>query len=402
MEHAWTKAAAGILTVLLMVGILTVWAPGRWPVHLWAAGIFLLASVWAGRMLWQPQRARSGVLLIPLAGAVLWGLLQLVFGWTVYRFETWNALLNWALYLAVFWLALQVFTPPELRHTFRRALLYFGFVLSVLSVLQYFTAPGKVFWLFPVEYANVGPFLNRDHYSTFVELVLPLALFEALGERRKTLSRALMVGALLASVIAGASRAGSILVTLEILVMLFLGLSPRWESRGALRRALGWTALFGVIFAAVVGWEVLWSRFQQPDPFAGRREMLQSSLAMVRERPWTGFGLGTWPTVYPAYAVTDFGLNVFANHAHNDWAEWAAEGGVPFLLLLLSIAIWSFRQALRFPWGVGVVAAFCHSAVDFPMQRPALAALVFALLGTVAAAEESRFSRRLAAGGAAI
>jgi O-antigen ligase len=393
MTTLWARLSAAVLTLLLFLGILTIWVPERWPLGVLQAGVFALGAAWAARMVWRSEGFRLSYPLTPLAGAVFWGLLQLLAGWSAYRFATWDALLNWALYLTVFWLALQLFPPPELRHGFRRALLYFGFTLSLISVVQYFTAPGQVFWLFPVEYANVGPFLNRDHYSTFVELVLPLALFEALGDRRKTLSRALMAGAMFASVIAGASRAGSILVTLEILVVLFIGLSPRLAPVGALGRAVAWTVLFGVGFAAVVGWEVLWSRFQQPDPFAGRREMLQSSLAMVQERPWTGFGLGTWPTVYPAHAVTDFGLSMFANHAHNDWAEWAADGGLPFLLLLLSVAVWSLRQALRFPWGIGVVSAFCHCAVDFPMQRPALAALVFALLGAVAAAAQHRSSK---------
>ena len=104
---------------------------------------------------------------------------------------------------------------------------------------------------------------------------------------------------------------------------------------------------------------------------------------MACERPWTGFGLGTWPFVYPAHAIIDKG--VFANHAHNDWAEWAGEGGVPMVLLLLSILVWSVRYSFRFPWGVGVVAVFVHSLVDFPLQKPSLAALLFAMLGTMAA-----------------
>lgn len=392
------KVLAVLLTVLLFLGILTIWVPGRWAAGLLEAGSFLLAIVWAARTMWRPHRPKTSFLLIPLAGAVLWGLLQLLMGWTVYRFQTWNAVLTWGSYLLVFWLALEVFRSRELRGWFRRALLYFGIALSVLSVVQYFTAPGRIFWLFPVQYSNVGPFLNRDHYSTFVELVLPLALVEALRDRRKTVSHALMAGALFASVIAGASRVGSILVTLEIVVVVFLGLSPRFRSAGTIGRALSWTALFAIVFAAVVGWGVLWSRFQDPDPFRGRRELLESSLAMVRERPWAGFGLGTWPTGYPGYAVTDFGLGVFANHAHNDWAEWAAEGGLPFLVLLLSVALWSARLAIRFPWGVGIVSAFCHSAVDFPMQRPALAALMFALLGAMAAAADRSHSSRRGSG----
>lgn len=384
------RFSAALLALLLGFGILSIWAPARWPLGVFQGGVFALGLAWAGRLAWRGEAPRISFPFLALGAVLLWGLLQLQRGWSVYRFATWDALLTWTTYLAVFWLALELFRSQERRRRFRLALLGFGFALSVASTVFYFTAPGKIFGLFAVEYRAVGPFLNRDHYSTFVELVLPLALWEALTDPRKAWSRGLMAGALFASVIAGASRAGSILVTLEVLVVLFLGLTPRWRAAGTLRRALAWTALCAVVFAAVVGWEVLWSRFQQPDPFAGRRELLESSLAMVRERPWTGFGLGTWPAAYPAYAVTDFGLSVFANHAHNDWAEWAAEGGVPLLLLVLGVAVWSLRQAVRFPWGIGVVSALCHCAVDFPMQRPALAALVFALMGAMAAAQESR------------
>jgi O-antigen ligase len=105
---------------------------------------------------------------------------------------------------------------------------------------------------------------------------------------------------------------------------------------------------------------------------------------MIRERPWTGFGLGTWRVVYPAYATFDNGLT--ANQAHNDWAEWTAEGGAGLALVLLAVACWSAARALRHPWAVGVAAVFLHSLVDYPLREPALAACLFSLLGALAAA----------------
>jgi O-antigen ligase len=115
--------------------------------------------------------------------------------------------------------------------------------------------------------------------------------------------------------------------------------------------------------------------------------MWTSAQEMVRERPWFGFGLGTWETAYPAYALFDAGAIV--NHAHNDWAEWTAEGGIPFLLILASTMVLSFRPALRSIWGLGPIVVLMHSFVDFPMQTPAIAAWVFVFLGGVAARESS-------------
>jgi O-antigen ligase len=141
-------------------------------------------------------------------------------------------------------------------------------------------------------------------------------------------------------------------------------------------------AVLGVALAAVVGWQVTLEKFREPEPYRVRRELLFSSLAMIADRPWTGFGLGTWPTVYPAYARFDNGLT--ANHAHNDWAEWTAEGGLPFLACLAMLAVWSVRPAVDSLWGMGVPAVFAHSLVDYPLREPALAVLLFALMGALA------------------
>ena len=111
--------------------------------------------------------------------------------------------------------------------------------------------------------------------------------------------------------------------------------------------------------------------------------MAISSVAMLRDRPWMGFGLGTYQSAYPAYTLFDIGLTV--NHAHDDWLEWAADGGIPLFLLMAFVALWSARAAWRSPWAVGIVAVFLHSAVDYPLHKPAICAWLFVLLGALAA-----------------
>ena len=140
-----------------------------------------------------------------------------------------------------------------------------------------------------------------------------------------------MAATMFAAVIAAVSRAGVLIVVGELIAILlfawFRGLMPA----GKLWKTVVWAAALSVVLAAVVGWQVTLQKFREPEPYRVRRELLFSSLAMMADRPWTGFGLGTWPAVYPAYARFDNGLA--ANHAHNDWAEWAAEGGLPFVAL---------------------------------------------------------------------
>ena len=379
-----TAFSAVALAGLLFLSILLAWAPERWAVSLLEAGSFALAAAWALRLAIRPQRLRRSPAIIPLAGAVLWGIVQVSMGWSIYPRETWNALLMWTTNLAVFAVALQVFSNAGLRDRFLRATLLFGFALSVVATLAMFTSTGRAFWIFPVasERAPAGPFLSPNQYAAFIELVLPLALIRAASDARKPLPFALMAGAMYASVIASASRAGFLLTSLEIVTALALSFGAHRATLRGIGRVVAVLAASILLFAAVVGPEALWNRLKRPDPYAGRREMLDSTLDMIRDRPWTGFGLGTWSTAYPAYARYDDGL--VANHAHNDWAQWTAEGGFPFLTLLASIAIWSVRPALRSRWGIGVIAVFLHCLVDYPLQKPALAAFFFALLALLA------------------
>ena len=173
-----------------------------------------------------------------------------------------------------------------------------------------------------------------------------------------------------------------VLISAEVLAVILL--TPR-RNRFL---TLGLVTGFALVFIAVVGWDTLVHRFFQSDPYAVRREFLQSSLAMIRDRPWMGFGLGTWSTAYPQYALFDNGL--FANQAHNDWVQWTVEGGAPFLLFMLWIAARSVLSGVRSLWGIGVVAVFAHSLIDYPLGRPALAGFFFAFLGVIEAARSSQ------------
>jgi O-antigen ligase len=358
------------LVVILALAILVLFVPRSWiNPTLALAGLFVLGCAWAIAFVIRPFPLRFSFPMIPLACAAAWGALQLAANWTAGRADTRFAVLVWLGNLLVFFLALQV------GRRLAGALLCFAFVLCLISVLQYFSGVTRIFWLFPSDAPAWGPFVNRDQYAAFIEMVLPLALAGAFGGGPRALRLAVMAAAMYASVIAGASRAGAILTTAEIAIV--------WAGSARRRRLSPTFYLLAAVFVCVAGWAALWHRFQDPDPFGGRRAILTSTISMVGTRPWTGFGLGTFRTVYPAYASIDFGAAV--NHAHNDWAEWAADGGIPFSLMILSIAVWSVRKGWRTGWGIGVAAVFVHAIVDYPLHVPALELWLFALLGALAA-----------------
>jgi hypothetical protein len=370
------------LAALLFFGILTLWVPGYWPVSVFQVGIFTLAAitVWRARI-FPPAFAWP---LVPLSCAVLLGLFQLSTGRTAYAFDTKVAILRWTTFLAVFEIGLSVFRDGEVRRWFRSAVLWFAFLVATLASVQTFTSKGKVFWIFDTPYTDfvMGPILYRNHYAAFIEAVLPIALYLAVRRERESLLYSGMAAIMYASVIASASRAGAVLATAEVvLVPLLLWVLRRAPGRN-IAAALFRMCILLAIFTAVVGWDSVWSRFWAPDPMAVRRELAVSSLHMIASHPWFGTGLGTWPTVYPGYAIIDVGA--FANQAHNDWLQWTAEGGLPFGMILASLFLWSLRPALRSVWGIGVVAVFLHAIVDYPFSRPALGSWSILILSLLA------------------
>jgi O-antigen ligase len=138
----------------------------------------------------------------------------------------------------------------------------------------------------------------------------------------------------------------------------------------------------------------VWQRFQIDNMYGARTQFIIAAVDMARHRPITGYGLGTFPEVYQRYAIHD--LPYYANHAHNDWAEFAADGGVPFLLLVLIPFATAIPGAIRNPWGMGLIAVMIHACLDFPFPRAAVSCWMFAMLGLVYMAEwANRNSRPL-------
>jgi len=370
---------------LFFFAILTLWVPAYWPVTVFQVGIFALAAIAVLRARLSPPAFAWP--LVPLSFAVLWGLFQWLTGRTAYAIDTKLAILRWATFLCVFLIGISLFRDDAVRRWFRSAILWFAFIVAILATLQTFTSKGKVFWLFATPYTDsvMGPILYRNHYAAFIEAVLPIALFLALRRERDSVLYACMAAVMYASVVASASRAGTVLATAEIvLVPLLLWVLKRTTARTVAAALLPVGLLF-VALTAIVGQETVWTRFRNTDPGI-RRDLAVSSYRMVASHPWFGTGLGTWSTVYPRYAIVDIGA--FANQAHDDWLEWTVEGGFPFAIMLATLFFWSLRPAFRSVWGLGVVAVFLHAIVDYPFSRPALGSwpiLILSLLAVTAA-----------------
>ena len=357
------------LSGILLFGVLAFGATERWALSAMQVAIFVLASVQAWKLRSFPARA------IPLALISALGVVQLVSGVAVYAHQTLTASLTWAAWLALFIAASGILAEEQTRERFRLGMIGVGAAISLEALAQHVTAPGLIYWTFPTRAGFCfGPFPNPDHYAALMEILIPAAVWEALRGKRHSAAAAAAAAVMFASIVASGSRAAVVLGALELLA---LPLLPGCQFPRAQKLAAA-MAVFAAVATLTVGWQFAWRRFQLEDPWRYRREIAASTLEMIRERPLTGFGLGAFETVYPAYASFDIGQRVA--HAHNDWLEWTAEGGFPVLLLFAFFTGQSFWRNRREAWTWGAYVVLAHGLVDFPAQIPGLAALVIVLM----------------------
>ena len=119
-------------------------------------------------------------------------------------------------------------------------------------------------------------------------------------------------GLLYASAIGAASRAGAVLCTAEVLAVLAIGLVKLRDPETGLptrptTAMLLMVPVLASVFTVAVGWERVWERFHQAEPYLNRKEFMMATLDMAKHRPLAGYGLGTFPRGLPA--ICDQGLS---------------------------------------------------------------------------------------------
>jgi O-antigen ligase len=376
---------ASLLFVLLAFATVTVWVRRAWATQMFQIGIFALVTLQVVLGIFRVRNEIATGLIPRLVYLIpIWGVVQIVFHTTTSSFDTREAVLRWGSLAGVFYLTQTISCSKTARRRFLTAFFYFATAIAILFLLQFNSTDGRILGIFPTEYFPIyATFQNKNNYVQFVELALPIALWGAVREGWRSWWFAIAAGILYASAIGAASRAGLILCSAELVVVAILGLIRKGQSRAVLSfRAAGSTLLIIPIvagaFTFAVGWNRVLERFKEEDPFFIRREYFLGAVEMARNRPLTGFGLDTFQQVYQRYATKDFEL--YANHAHNDWAEFAADGGIPFLLLVAIPFLAIIPDAFRSPWSLGLVATMLSACVDFPFPRLGVSAWMFAML----------------------
>ncbi|HEX3996803.1 MAG TPA: hypothetical protein VHX39_37010, partial [Acetobacteraceae bacterium] len=133
----------------------------------------------------------------------------------------WFTTLYWLVAGVVALIAVQVFQSRSVARHFRTAFAVFGGLVCLLELLEQGSHTSKYYWIFQSRWAEIfGSFGYHNNFAAFIELSLPITLWLGLIHRKPNYLFLLLGGMQVGSVAACGSRAGLLLVVLEVLTVL--------------------------------------------------------------------------------------------------------------------------------------------------------------------------------------
>jgi len=380
------------------------------PVRVWAAGAALLGLL--ALYFWNPtHRWNEGLGLLPVSH------------WTRLPGSAFpTGTLN-ALFLATSMFAAYVLA---LRLTRRQVVGLQIFVLAGAVILSVMVLGPRLAPTHPSSFEYTGIFVNENHFAVCMNMALPLVLalasrsrFRAVQEGRPSSPTGLF---LLAAVVMGAaivmshSRAG--VAVMAIVVAVHVTWAHQWVHRypfsgvptPSYLKLLSGLILTGMALLAIAAFAREWHQIATIQrEWTFRFGILQDVWVSWRAHPWWGTGPGTFSEVFPYYQSEAFeGLGIL--HAHCEPMQFLSEFGVAgglWVLLAVGLALSAkgtapliskkqpphpkpsfspsplipllrppFAELERRAFGLGLIALFLHSLVDFPFRIPLLALLV--------------------------
>lgn len=332
-------------------------------------------------------------------------------------------------YAGVFWLGLQFGRNADRARQIFWMLATAGLLYSIYGLVIDLGGYNMILWYdkWAYQLSLTSTFVNRNNFAAYAGLALIVTLALMVPELGKSLSLGLKSRAGIVhfldhagiglfflvvafAVIATAlllSHSRGALVSTAIGIAVFLGMMAinRRMRMGAIvvaASALGAAAYVLLSFSG----EMTLVRLAELAADSGGRSVVQDLTAQaIGDAPITGTGLGTYGEVFQIYRDGRFGPQTPSyDKAHNTYLEFALEAGLPafaaMMLVLGGIAALCLRGVLRrrrnviYP-AAGVAATALigvHSAIDFPLQIPAIAVTYMLLMGTAYAQSWSRRS----------
>ena len=270
--------------------------------------------------------------------------------------------------ILVFVLSRQIFSGGGVRIA-ARGIATIGLLLAAVCLAQDATGHGKMYWRWTPLGEGAppfGPFVNRNHFATWVVIALPMCigylLAHASAHKRhhetaaatwhkrllqvmdaRSIWLAASIALMFVALVASLSRAG--MAGLVAAIVLGAYLRGRRTRSPRTTWAIGALSLAIVAAALRVNPSELFQRYGAVGVAAADRLAIwRATLPVVKDFWLTGTGAGTFETVMIVYQRTPSLFRI--NAAHNHYLQVAAEGGL-LLGIPVAVAIVLFVRASR-------------------------------------------------------
>lgn len=341
--------------------------------------------------------------------------------------SAWNSSVGRLIFVAIVCtIALQIGSDTAASRLFLLSLLYLGIIsVGITFVLhQSYTSSGSAY------YAHA--FVNPNNAASYLGIMIMLCIIQmnrfgrqhfkwqaiSIPERIDNLRfisllhlLCMLFGAalFLSALLLTRSR-GGIVISLAVCAGLIFVLTIKHRSRFKGRFRSISLLLAAVATLAVTGWifgehgeglkhEIVSQGFNPEE----RPSLFSAVIPMIMERPFLGYGIGNFAAAFPAYRSLQMPVEGIFDKAHSTYLEIGVEMGIiitGMILLVTAVLIWRFvigirerRNHYEMPsMGLAITLLMAlHSTFDFPLQIPAILALVVAVLVVCAVQSDKHY-----------
>jgi O-antigen ligase len=398
------------LCALLIFAVLAFGAVDDWSTLTFEVGAAILLLLWTARQIFSARiKVSNHPLYLP--AVLFFGLIltQIALRRTAYGYITKYETLRYVAYGITLFIAAECVTEENTRRLFAQIMTVFGAIYALFALVQTLTSNGKIFWLHSPHFNSAsifGSYVNHNHYAGLMEMLTPFPFVLSMGHLLKGGKRALagFCAALMAATIFfSGSRGGMIAFICQAVLFAALAFGKKGNPRTALGALAVCVCALALLLILDQGQALGHLGHLGPGI---RLEIAKDSWKMFSHRWVLGWGLGTFPTIYPHYR--SFYTDLFINEAHNDYAQLLVEMGSLGFALMLWFLFRLYKYGLpasrrwEFQWDwalslaslLGCTGILIHSFVDFNLQIPANAAVFYALCGLAVSMPLETRSRR--------
>lgn len=304
-------------------------------------------------------------------------------------------------WLVALLLALLQLSRAELRRAFGLVFLLglFSVAIGIVQVVSGTTT--LQFYDDQQSLVLTGLFANKNHAGLFIAMTFLAgyaALYGEQGWNRERLALVVPGGLILfVALLATFSRAGLVFGLLAIVFLVLI--SADWRPKGKARILAVALLLVGIaLFAALTSTDLASRSLARFGGVEGdlRWSIWQWSWPLVPTYFPVGSGVGTFTAVFPPHEQLAWVKPTMVNHVHNDYVEQLLEIGIAapvgWLLIVAALVLpvriaWAERTRpsgrLALIGAAMLLLVAIHSAIDYPLRRPAIPATCMVALAAL-------------------